>query len=551
VSTAAAEVPAVPEDDPRGFSWRSPDYAPIYRERLARLNRIREHPALLPGLRAYYAEHVAAFIADFGLTCDPRGALENPPRPVVMPFLLFQKQREWVEWVLERARNREPGLTEKSRDCGVSWLAMCLAVSLCLFNRNLNIGVGSAKQDKIDRSGDPDCLFWKARFFLKNLPPEFRGGWDETQHSAHLRLTFPETQSSLVGEAGDNIGRGGRTSIYFVDEAAWLERPKLIEGSLASNTDCRIDVSSVAGMSNSFAEKRHSGRVKVFTFSYLDDPRKGPEWFKQQQERLDPVTLAGEVLIDYHASTQGSLIPMAWAQSAVGALERLAIQPRGIRRGGLDVADEGIDANAFCGRHGPLIEVVESWSGQGGDIFNTVCRAFGLCDEFKYKTFLYDSDGLGAGVRGDARVINERRGSEGKEAIFDEAYRGSSSPADPDSEMVEGRTNADFFANLKAQSWWALRMRLQATHRAITEGKAVDPDMLISIAPDLPLLGQLLQELTQPTYSINMAGRIVVDKAPAGFKSPNLADAVVIAFSPLTNTLENWIRLGQPELPED
>jgi phage terminase large subunit len=66
-------------------------------------------------------------------------------------------------------------LTEKSRDCGVSWLAMSAAVSLCLFNRNITVGFGSAKEAKIDRSGDPDCLFWKGQTFLKHLPPEIPG----------------------------------------------------------------------------------------------------------------------------------------------------------------------------------------------------------------------------------------------------------------------------------------------------------------------------------------------------------------------------------------
>jgi len=127
-----------------------------------------------------------------------------------MPFLLFPKQFEWVRWVLDLARHRESGLTEKSRDCGISWLAIATAVSLCLFRRNLTIGFGSAKEDKIDRSGDPDSLFWKARTFLQHLPPEFRGGWDEAKHSAHMRLVFPESACAIVGEAGDNIGRGGR-----------------------------------------------------------------------------------------------------------------------------------------------------------------------------------------------------------------------------------------------------------------------------------------------------------------------------------------------------
>jgi hypothetical protein len=91
-------------------------------------------------------------------------------------------------------------------------------------------------------------------------------------------------------------------------DAAHLERLQLIEASLANNTDCRIDVSSVSGMANSFAEKRHPSRVKVFTFHWRDDPRKGEEWYARQKATLDPVTLAAEVdelqrVISRHART--------------------------------------------------------------------------------------------------------------------------------------------------------------------------------------------------------------------------------------------------------
>jgi hypothetical protein len=514
------------------FDWKRPNYRATYIARAERLARIGARPDILPGVRAWYAAHLDAFIDDFGVTADPRLALLTPPRDVLMPFLLFPKQRAWVNWVLDLARNKEAGLTEKSRDCGISWLAMALAGSLCLFNRGMVIGIGSAKEDKLDRSGDPDCLFWKARTFLKHLPPEFRGGWDDTRHTAHMRIQFPETGSAIVGEAGDSIGRGGRSSIYFVDEAAHLERPHLIEASLASNTDCRIDISSVSGLANPFAEKRHSGRVKVFTFSWRDDPRKGEEWYAEQKRRLDPVTLAAEIDIDYRASTEGALIPMAWAQSAVGALERLGIKPSGDRRAALDIADEGRDRNAFAARHGQRLECLKSWSGANRDIFASVEMAFLYCDERGYRAFRFDADGMGAGVRGDARVINERRKAQGLHWIDDQVYRGSAAPLDPDGEMVPGRKNKDFFANLKAQSWWSLRQRFQATHRAITEGGQFDPDELISIAPDLEELPQLLQELSQPTYSINGAGKVVIDKAPAGFKSPNLADAVCMVFAP-------------------
>ena len=514
------------------FDWREPDYRPIYAERAERLRRMRGRPETLSALKSFYSEHIAEFIADWGVTADPRNALRHPPRETLMPFLLFPKQREWVEWVLDRARAREPGLTEKSRDCGISWLAMCTAVTVCLFRPNIVIGVGSAKEDKVDRSGDPDCLFWKARTFLKHLPTEFRGSWDENRNSAHMRLTFPETASAMVGEAGDHIGRGGRSSIYFVDEAAHLERPKLVEASLAGNTDTRIDISSVAGMANTFAEKRHSGRVKIFTFNWRDDPRKGPQWYAEQQAKLDPVTLAQEVDINYAASAEGVLIPGAWIQSAVDSLKRLGLPASGVRCGALDVADEGKDRNAFAGRHGSRLEFLRSWSGTGSDLLETAWKAFACCDERTYQTLWFDADGLGAGVRGDARSINEQR--EAGRKIVVEPYRGSESPVDPGGQLIDGRINQDTFANQKAMSWWGLRMRFEATHRAVAEGGlCLNPDVLISIDPDLGELQQLLQELSQPTYSINAAGKFVIDKAPQGFKSPNLADAVCMVFSPV------------------
>ena len=53
---------------------------------------------------------------------------------------------------------------------------------------------------------------------------------------------------------------------------------------------------------------------------------------------------------------------------------------------------------------------------------------------------------------------------------------------------------------------------------------------------------------TQPTYSINTVGKIVIDKAPDSTRSPNRADAVNIAFNPGPHGLEVWLALGQMEL---
>ncbi|MDP1260138.1 TerL protein, partial [Klebsiella quasipneumoniae] len=87
-----------------------------------------------------------------------------------------------------------------------------------------------------------------------------------------------------------------------VDESAFLERPELVDASLSATTNCRQDISTPNGNANSFAIRRHSGKIKVFTFHWRDDPRKSQDWYEKQVELLDPVTVAQEIDIDYNAS---------------------------------------------------------------------------------------------------------------------------------------------------------------------------------------------------------------------------------------------------------
>jgi hypothetical protein len=85
------------------------------------------------------------------------------------------------------------------------------------------------------------------------------------------------------------------------------------------------------------------------------------------------------------------------------------------------------------------------------------------------------SIGQSTGVRRDAENINQQRIAANKARIHFEPFRGSGAVDNPGDEVVmgSGRTNADFFANLKAQNWWALRARFHATYRAVVEGLAV------------------------------------------------------------------------------
>lgn len=865
----------------KDFDYRNPDYAAVLQERMRRLTFIREHPDEVATLKAFYATQPWTFISDWGVTYDPR----NAERGLItrIPFVLFPKQIEWCQWILECWRDQQPGLCEKSRDMGISWLSTALACTLCIFNDGLAIGFGSRKEEYVDKIGTIKPLLPKGRMFMENLPQEFRAGYRPWQDSPFMRMNFPDTGSIIMGEAGDQIGRGDRASIYFVDEAqpldarlmtpggyrlmadmqagaevlgqdgrpqkvthindcgvhdvfrvtfsdgtsaecspnhlwtvskvwggreqltlrtweiaethryespggqvqyryrvpvcepvqfarknsalpldpylvgallgdggltggavkittadqeivesfrallptgvvvgafdgrytygigdeigctgrysrsrarmaaisagiygvhgpdksvpdaykfstpenrlsllqglmdtdgsatagnasfyssslqlaedvrflaqslggsatinckpdrrgyrdiyavhvalpagmapfrlsrklaklrprkhpphrtivavehvgrrpvrcitvenadglyltdnfivthnsAHLERPDLVEMSLSQTTNCRIDMSSVNGMNNPFAQKRHSGKVDVFIFDWRDDPRKDQAWYDKQCQDLDPVVVAQEIDRDYSASVSGIVIPGAWVRTAIDAREKLGLPASGQMGFALDIADEGIDKNSIVGGQGIDITTAEEWSGKGSDTFQTVETAFNMIEERGCWKLRYDADGMGALVRGDGRILNERRRANGAIPITIEAFRGSDKVFDPEG-IVEGtigvegrgRTNQDYYANRKAQGWWALRKRFQKVYRWINDGVPCNPDDIISISSKMPRYQKLVAELSQPTYKQNPVGKMLIDKKPDGMKSPNLADGCMMRFAP-------------------
>lgn len=541
------------------FDWKNPDYCLVLNERWDRLRYLRgkRHKSELHAVRSYYATHPVQFIMDWGITADQRRVRTGGL--VTMPFVLFPKQVEWCAWFLSCLHDGADGITEKSRDCGVSWLLAEMFATLALFYPGFSAGFGSAKEDKIDRTGDPDTLFWKIRTFLEAVPEEFRGGWENRPGcSAHMRINIPESGGSITGEAGDRIGAGGRKSVYGIDEAAHIPHAEAIDSALLSVTDCRIDVSSVKGLANSFAIRRHSGKVRVFTFSYLDDPRKGKEWLDEMLRKHSRVALEQEVFMNYRASVEGQIIPAEHIDAATGAFEKLGIAPTGPLRAALDVADEGIDSNAWGYRHGAQVEHLTQWSGQRSDTFQTAVRAASLCEEYGAYDMVYDADGLGAFVRGDANKLNQERREDGRPQFQAHPFHGSGGVDDPDGELVAERKNQDYFANLKAQSWWSLMVRFNNTYLRVVKGdNTIHDDDIISINPRLremklpdseqSVLTQLTMELCQPTYKLSQLGKVMVEKAPKlpdgrSTRSPNLADCVMMMFSPLGET-ELWSRL--------
>jgi len=541
---------------PYNLTW-PPDYVSVLAWRQQQILRLRSDPSLIVGALEYYKDRPVDFINHWCTTYDPRLAISG--RPPTMPFILYQRQEEFIEFVVEAClRPQENGLSEKTREVGATWLCCGISTWLWRYWRGASIGWGSREQDLVDKIGDPDAIFEKMRIIIRNWPPEFLPrGFSVANDMSFMRIVNPENDATITGDIGDNIGRGGRKLIYFFDEAAHVTHPEMAEAALSETTRCRIDISSVDKPGNVFHRRREAGvdwypgadiprgKTRVFVFDWRDHPEKTQEWYDLKKKRAEEEGLttvfAREIDRDYFATQEGVVIKRAWVQAAIDAHIKLGFEETGRWCTALDVADaEEGDTNAWTGRQGVILREAEEWGARDPGV--TARRAFQLSGAHLPCELRYDVIGLGTNVRSEGnRLQDEEAMPRGLRLI---PWHAGASVVDPNKPIVQsdGRdpreklpTNEEFFANLKAQAWFNVARRFERTWRAVN-----DPNFrwqvedLISIDSRIPLLRKIEKELCQVTMGQGARLKQVVNKKPDGMPSPNVGDSVIMNYFPLS-----------------
>ena len=464
-------------------------------------------------------------------TYDPR--LIGRPSGAYAPFKLWPQQRVLVAWLLDRLHAGEEGLIEKSRDTGATYLCAAVALHQWLFTPGFKATFGSRKTDYVDMRGNPDSIFAKLRIMLRRLPAHMLpDGFAWFRHDHYMRLVNPKTGAVISGEGGDEMGRGGRSSIYFVDEAAFVPKAETVEKALSGNTDCVIWVSSVNGMGNLFARKRHSilKPHQIARLHWRDDPRKTEEWAAAKQASLsDPATWASEYGIDYSASVEGVCIPALWVESG----KRLAeLEPR---LGASDDAVIGLDVGAGKAksvavvRRGPVVE--RPFARAAPDTTGTALWALDIARASRARRLGFDAPGVGAGVASTLMIRPE-------DALHVVAVNTGDAPSNR--RWPDGRTSQEMFGNLKAELWWLCRTALQRSHEHVLFLQQMEggrehalSDLLALPARDAESDALALQ-LSLVTWERNERGKIVIEKKQAlrrrGIASPDHADALMLTF---------------------
>jgi len=229
-------------------------------------------------------------------------------------------------------------------------------------------------------------------------------------------------------------------------------------------------------------------------------------------------------------SDDGAVIKRAWIQSAIDAHLSIEADWTGRKAVGYDVADDGEDKNADAGMDGSILCLLDEWKGGEDELRESAARTKQNAEKISADVIGYDSIGVGAGTGSHLNSMGWRR-----------HYKFNAGAKVERPEKNYGDTkikNKDFFANLKAQAWWLLADRFRNTHLAVTKGQKFGAGDMISIDSsriDAQLLERLAIELSTPLRDYDNTGKVKVeskkDLAKREVKSPNLADAVVIAAS--------------------
>jgi hypothetical protein len=482
-----------------------------------------------------------------------------------LPFDLFPKQEEFIRWFERLSANKEDGHCDKSRDVGFTWLTGGFAVHRFLFEDGYKCNFGSRKAEYVDRLGDPDSIFEKIRMLIRGLPPWMLPS-PNALHLNSMLIINEERGSVLRGEAGDDMGRGGRSTDYVFDEFAFVERADSVDAASAANADCRIFGSTVNGQGNLFFRKRHDGSMRddqKFRIHWSDDPRKRDgtvevrepgrpivviSWEQATRLKMEAHKWGSEYDCDYSASVEGICILAKWVEAAkrLGPL----LRARGIKipepLNGVAGGDVGAGKakSVVVARFGPVVRVPKSWTDP--DTVDTANRMLLHCSEIKtkgpqgheggVKNIRFDATGVGHGV---GSVMKRGLGATISYAVL---------VGNPPSETMwpDGKTSKEKFLNIKAESWWICRERAKNSYEQMlfltdkVNAEAIEhpiEDCLLLPPDDAgPDAMTMNSQLSLVKWLTTVGGKIVIESKQQLQKreiaSPDHADALMLTFTP-------------------
>lgn len=443
----------------------------------------------------------------------------------LVPVVLWDAQCDAVDFIEEHRKAKRSCMIAKSRDFGVSVLAVGLGVDYWLTRPHSITGYGSYKVEYVHKVGNSKSLFEKANVLLRSLPWwMLPAGFDFEKHLNFMHLRNPANFAELMGEGGDELGRGGRCGVFFADEFPWVANQQKSHQSLSGTTDCTVYFGTSAGVNTYFFRMKSSGAFPVLVLPWYQDPRKvdRPEdvgnpaadsiWKREKLKELmhNQAVFAQEFEHDDSRAMSNIVIPPEWVRAAVG----LSLEPGATTVGGVDIATTGGDESVLMVRRGGLVEPLTTWRNLELQELAVSVAQHATAKGVNY--LYYDASGLGSGFQGPMAM---------QSPAFEFHGVNQQAPADKFVRYDDDLTKParERFANKGTELWWSLRRRFHRTYLHVRGEAVYPPDELISIPND----DTLIQQLSARQYFITGQGKIQLEDKRKMSVSPDRADALV------------------------
>lgn len=284
-----------------------------YERRLDSIARLQNNKSLQMLERERCERSKVYFVNNWMWTYDPRTEDKH------LPFILYPFQEDSLSWIDERYANQEIGVIEKTRDMGITWIVTVWALHQFLFVPGFSALFGSRAEMLVD-DNSVDSIFGKLRYNLYKLPqflvPNMRipikKGRKTIEPDTKLSLINTTNENEMTGQsANKNFARGGRRSIVFIDEYAFVDQSDSIWKAVSQVANCIIPLSTAHGKGNMFYILRSNKNIPRLTLHRKLHPNKTDEWYAKQETFMEPHQLAQEINIDYLASKAGRVYKRA------------------------------------------------------------------------------------------------------------------------------------------------------------------------------------------------------------------------------------------------
>jgi hypothetical protein len=264
-------------------------------------------------------EDVLFFFAFAGWVFEPRS--QFPVKPFVpwthqVPVIL-----EMDAAIDEALASELPMdvLLDKSRAQGGTYIYLNLIIRRWLRDSMFSAGLVTRNERLVDSATDSDTLLWKVNWALERLPvwmlPE---GFDFSRHRSLSDHSFlnPEKGGTIVGySAGQDVGRGGRKSVFVCDEIGALDfvkggKDRAVMDSLHDVTNVIFLVSTFGCDSGVFWEAANApdSTGKHLVLDWRDNPVQSRLAFRVEEGQARAVRPSEQAEVDGWMAVNGEKI---------------------------------------------------------------------------------------------------------------------------------------------------------------------------------------------------------------------------------------------------